>query len=294
MVKIAAYLLVGIGIGVAFAFWQGGGEPVGAWDSEVAVEDRGPLERRLSELETSLALERYERELLGDELAALRDALASTADADGDDAPAERRERLTAVLGGDEESRAEIEERLRERFANGFPSREPLDGTFLEQRQLERFVAAGFTLDRAQRILQREEELQMEVLRARYEATQSGAPPEEVARLDQATLLRAELGDADYEKYLEARGRPTTINVREVLSNSPAQTAGLREGDEIVAYNGKRVFDMNELNTLTYEGRPGETVALEVLRNGQPMQVYVTRGPIGITGGGRSRGSSRR
>ena len=52
----------------------------------------------------------------------------------------------------------------------------------------------------------------------------------------------------------------------------------------------QRVFDMDELNNLTIDGQPGETVAVDVLRGGQPMQLYLPRGPIGITGGGRFRG----
>ncbi len=128
----------------------------------------------------------------------------------------------------------------------------------------------------------------MDVLQARYEATQSGASAEEVASFSLTRMMREELGDTDYEKYLEGLGRPTSINVREVLTSSPAQAAGLQPGDEIVAYDGERVFDMNELTNLTYEGNPGETVAIDVIRGGQPVQLYVERGPIGVSGGGRS------
>jgi S1-C subfamily serine protease len=55
-----------------------------------------------------------------------------------------------------------------------------------------------------------------------------------------------------------------------------------------VAYDGQRVFDMTELNELTYAGSRGETVAIDVVRDGQPIQLYVERGPIGVSGGGRS------
>jgi S1-C subfamily serine protease len=73
-----------------------------------------------------------------------------------------------------------------------------------------------------------------------------------------------------------------------VLQNSPAQAVGLQPGDEIIAYNGKRVFDIGELTGLTNALRPGETVALEIERDGQPIQFFVESGPIGISGGGRS------
>lgn len=287
MGKIAVYLLVGIGVGLGFAYWQGIGGPESDFGSDLGLEDRAPIERRLSELETALTLERYERQMLADELAALQSSLTADAAAPGGAAAPSERERLAAVVESDRAG-GPLAERVRARFPDGLPgSREEIESA-LEQRQMERFVEAGFAPERAQWIMQREDELRMEVLDAQYEARQNGASPEEIANLGVSQLMRAELGDADYEKYLEGLGRPTSVAVRDVLTNSPAQAAGLAPGDEIVAYNGKRVFDMNELTELTYEARPGETVAIDVVRDGQPMQIYVAGGPIGISGGGRS------
>jgi hypothetical protein len=288
MVRIAAYLLVGIGVGLGFAVWQGAGRSGADPDSGFSFEERAPLERRLSELETSLALERYERQALADELDALKVSVsAMPATAANADAPGNPRDRIAAFLDPNNEGNP-IADRIRERFPNGVPQTPEEIEQFTRQRQLDRFVGAGLSLERAQWILQREDELQMEVLQSRYEAAQNGASPEEVANLNTASVMRQELGDTDYEKYLQGQGRPTSVNVRDVLTNSPAQSAGLKAGDQIVAYNGRRVFDMNELNELTNEARPGATVALEVVRDGQPMQVYVQSGPIGISGGGRS------
>jgi predicted metalloprotease with PDZ domain len=166
-------------------------------------------------------------------------------------------------------------------------SREEI-AAFQQQRQLDAYLAAGLTPERAQFIMRREDELEMEVLQARYDATQRGASQQEIANISSAQVMRKDLGDADYAKYLAGQGRPTSIGVRDVLTNSPAQVAGLQAGDEIVSYNGQRVFDMNELNAMTYEARPGSAVPLQVVRDGQTMQVYVESGPIGISGGGRS------
>lgn len=288
--KFAAYLLAGIGLGLAFAYWQNGGEAVGDWESGLVLEDRAPIELRLNELETSLALERYERQLLAEELAALQVSLDAESSqngvTDGDD-QTNPRERIAALLDLDDGENP-LRARIRARMPEGFRGQGDFDPSLIEQRQVERFIEAGLSAERAQWILQREDELEMEVLQARYEATQDGTGAEALANLSPSQLIREELGDADYEKYLDGRGRPTSINVREVLTNSPAQTAGLAPGDEIVAYDGNRVFDMNELTGLTYEGKPGETVAIDVIRDGQQMQLYVERGPIGVSGGGRS------
>ena len=70
---------------------------------------------------------------------------------------------------------------------------------------------------------------------------------------------------------------------------APAQIAGLRPGDEIIGYDGKRIFSMIDLTDQTIQGEPGETILVDVIREGFLMQVAVSRGPLGITGGGRFR-----
>jgi hypothetical protein len=287
--KFAAYLLAGIGLGLGFAYWQIGGQSVGDLSADLSLEDRLPLDRRLSELETTLTLERLERQVLAEELADIKASLAAGAFGNGavdsgDVAGSNPRERIAALLDQGDRDDPRLNQ-IRERFQNGVGI---VDEGAREQRQIERFIDSGLTMERAQYILQREDEIAMDVLQARYEATQSGADAAVIANLSTSQMMRDDLGDADYEKYLAALGRPTTINVRDVLTNSPAQAAGLAPGDQIVGYDGKRVFDMNELTGLTYEAGPGGTVAIDVIRDGQPMQLYVERGPIGVSGGGRS------
>jgi S1-C subfamily serine protease len=79
------------------------------------------------------------------------------------------------------------------------------------------------------------------------------------------------------------------VRVMDVLATSAAERSGLRAGDEIVSYNGKRVFDPRELNTMTSQTAAGGSVTVEVNRDGQTMQVTVPAGPLGVTaaGGGR-------
>jgi S1-C subfamily serine protease len=124
---------------------------------------------------------------------------------------------------------------------------------------------------------------------AQYEARREGRPP--LPDLE-ATTLRAELGDQDYERFLAARGVPTRINIMRVLASSPAQRAGLQQGDEIFAYDGVRVFDIQELNELTVGGTSGESVVVDVRRDGQNLRVVLPRGPIGVLSGGDLRGPS--
>ena len=103
-------------------------------------------------------------------------------------------------------------------------------------------------------------------------------------------MLRNELGDEDYERFLIARGVPASVNIVGVLASSPAERAGLQRGDEVFSYDGKRVFNVQELNELTLVATSGEPVVLDVRRNGQNLRVVVPRGPIGIRGGTDLRG----
>ena len=156
-----------------------------------------------------------------------------------------------------------------------------------EERQrlaIDRLVAAGFAPDRAEWLNRRIQELRMQAMQSQYEAKREGrpAPPDNL----EATTLRAELGDQDYERFLTAQGRSTSVNIMGVLASSPAERAGLQQGDEIVSYDGKRVFDVQELNELTLGGTSGESVVVDVRRDGQNLQLVLPRGPIGVWGGG--------
>ena len=138
----------------------------------------------------------------------------------------------------------------------------------------------------AQRIERRLKELSVAAMEQRYEALRSGEPQNVIDQLrDGSATLRAELGDADYERYLEATGRPTRVGVTTVLSSSAAETSGMQPGDQIVAYGGERVFDVRELNQVLLEGEPGEPVVVDIERDGQPIQLVIPRGPLGISSG---------
>ena len=97
-----------------------------------------------------------------------------------------------------------------------------------------------------------------------------------------AAKLRAEIGDAEFERYLEALGQPTSVVIGSVEPASAAANAGLLPGDEIVAYGGQRVFNARDLSALTLQRGTGETVAATVVRDGQSLQLYVTGGPLGL------------
>jgi hypothetical protein len=276
MLKALSFVLVGLVAGLAIALWlRPGTQPrLGA-----AADTAGPppavdelAAARLAALEAALDAEILERAALEERVDELDRRLAALGERSAAAAP-----RPGALGDGGPRDGAAPEE-LRERFRADFAARREE----AEQRFVERLVAEGFAPERAEWLLRRAEELRMEALQAEYDAQRGVRPAQPVG----VPSLRAELGDADYERYLRAVGRPTAVAVGDVLANSPAERSGLKPGDEILSYGGKRVFDLRELNTLTLEGTPGESVAVEVRRDGQVMQLVLPRGPLGIVGGG--------
>jgi C-terminal processing protease CtpA/Prc len=101
------------------------------------------------------------------------------------------------------------------------------------------------------------------------------------------STMRDALGDEKYEDYLAAVGRPTAVEVRNVLAGSAGETAGLQPGDRIRSYGGERVYDDGDLMFALLDGDPGEAVTVEVERDGTIFHVSIPRGPLGT---GRSGG----
>jgi S1-C subfamily serine protease len=146
---------------------------------------------------------------------------------------------------------------------------------------LERLSASGLSRDRAEEVLRRESQLRRAAAFAEYRATGTIGPlnawPADVEQ------TRAELGDADYERYLQATGQQTRVIVGDVEPASAAANAGIIPEDQILAYAGRRVFNLRDLNALMLRTSSGETVAATVVRDGQTLQLYVTGGPLGLS-----------
>jgi serine protease Do len=68
--------------------------------------------------------------------------------------------------------------------------------------------------------------------------------------------------------------------VRYVYPDSPAEKAGLRPGDSIVGIADKSAADAAELRNLTGRHKPGEEVAIQLLRAGKTVSVRTTLGRL--------------
>jgi serine protease Do len=70
--------------------------------------------------------------------------------------------------------------------------------------------------------------------------------------------------------------------VSAVSPDGPAAKGGLKPGDVIVEYNGRRVPDREELVAMVTRTRPGTTVPIKVLRDTAPVSVNVTVGELNL------------
>jgi serine protease Do len=70
------------------------------------------------------------------------------------------------------------------------------------------------------------------------------------------------------------------ILVAQVSENSPAEKAGLRQGDVIVAYRGQAVKEVGSFRNQVALTSPGSTEALSILRNGERKTLNVTIGKL--------------
>lgn len=64
--------------------------------------------------------------------------------------------------------------------------------------------------------------------------------------------------------------------VADVVSQGPAEKAGIKRGDVIVTYDGKKIDESSSLPALVAATPVGKTVPLEIVRNGKTQTVNVT------------------
>lgn len=73
-----------------------------------------------------------------------------------------------------------------------------------------------------------------------------------------------------------ALGVPCALRVYEVAPNGPADKAGMMLDDYIVGLNGKPFSDVLELQGNARSFRPGQTITLNIVRDGEPLAIVIT------------------
>ncbi len=276
MLKIAAIAFTSAALGAASTFFL-----LPATDLSTQIQlssnntappfDDGDLEQRVASLEEQL-LNEIERvaeleQQLGSGGAGFPRSfpVAEEGEAEADEAeetPQQRRQRIS-------------EERQRRNSYEG---------------RVARLERGGFSADTARQIVLREEQLQAQQIEERWQRRRDNLLADQEKGVDYTrNPLREELGDDQYERYLEASGRSTSVGITRVMESSAASLSGVRAGDRILRYNGERVFNLSDLNNETIRGELGEVVTLDIERNGTEIQLTIPRGPLGITSRRRGR-----
>lgn len=149
-------------------------------------------------------------------------------------------------------------------------------------------IAAGVDPGVAEAIMRQENQLELQRLELRDQASREGWIDserffEELRALNgDAGILREEIGDVAYDRFLYLSGQPNRVVIDSVIEGSPAQLAGIEAGDIVLDYADNRVFAWLELRNATREGSRGEDVIIRVQRNGEVLELALPRGPIGV------------
>lgn len=153
---------------------------------------------------------------------------------------------------------------------------------------------AGMSVENAMDVKKEFEKLEMDKLYLRDRATREGwiGTSRYVEELETLSTneqsIRERIGEDNYGAYLYATGQPNQVYVESMLQGSPAQTAGIKTGDVLVRYDNTHIYTWNDVRSATAVGQAGEQVQIVLNRDGQTIQTYITRGPLGIRMGVRS------
>lgn len=79
------------------------------------------------------------------------------------------------------------------------------------------------------------------------------------------------------EDFKEGLGLPSTegVLIRDVLPNTPADKAGIKPGDVIIKFNGRKVTDVNQFRLMVADTPTDKKVKIVVIRDGKKKNISV-------------------
>ncbi len=93
--------------------------------------------------------------------------------------------------------------------------------------------------------------------------------------------------------FTQGRAQTAGVLVGTVTDNGPADKAGMKEGDLIVAVDGKPVEGLQDQRTILATKKEGDKVKVKVKRGEETKELEVTLGPPVAGGGGGAGGPAR-
>ena len=77
-------------------------------------------------------------------------------------------------------------------------------------------------------------------------------------------------------------GKPMGVVISESTKGGPAEKAGLKRGDVVLEFNGKKVSDTVSLRNMVVETKPGSRAVITIVREGKQKQVTVELGELPV------------
>ncbi|MCW9014071.1 MAG: PDZ domain-containing protein [Gammaproteobacteria bacterium] len=148
--------------------------------------------------------------------------------------------------------------------------------------------SVGVRAEIAEDIMRRSSEQEYKKLELRDRAIRDGYlnKPEYYRQLrelnNQSISLRDELGDTVYDRYLYATGQNNRIQVASVMQGSPAELAGIQPDDIVLSYGSQSILHYSDIRQATSQGELTDYVTVNILRDGELVNVMLPRGPMGI------------
>lgn len=226
-------------------------------------------------------------ELSQEQLARVVEALVQTVDEE-----IRERDALAAQIESLQSELTDLQEHLRSRVTAAFEEQRTAALAAAEASgsppgSEDRFARAGITPRQMEFIRRLEAQAEMRQIEVDDRARREGWINTqryfaEANRLQTGgDTVRKELGDDAYDRYLYAANRSNRIAVTSVIPTSPAERAGFQAGDRILTYGGERIFTPQQMIDLRSSGELGAPVTVEVMRNGQLVQITMPRGRWG-------------
>ena len=150
-------------------------------------------------------------------------------------------------------------------------------------------IAAGISAEQADNILRKLSEQEFRRLELQNLIRRNASPENakayrnELRELNKNRIsIRDELGDEAYDSYLYESGQNNRVKVSSIMAGSPAESSGLQSGDIILYYDDKKILNWADIRKVTLQGDISGFVNIELLRDGERINLVVQRGTLGV------------